>query len=63
MTGRIESGPEALKGEDWAGEMGAKWRASVARFEAMIAPVAEALLKKASRKPGQCIGLRHITEM
>lgn len=28
MTGKIESSPEALKGEDWAGEMGTKWLAN-----------------------------------
>lgn len=49
----IESSPEALKGEDWAGEMGAKWLANLARFEGMIAPIGEALLKQASFKPGE----------
>ena len=45
--------PEALKGEDWAGEMGAKWLANLERFEGMIAPIGEALLKKAEFKPGE----------
>jgi hypothetical protein len=27
----IKSGPEALKGEDWAAEMGAKWLGSCRR--------------------------------
>lgn len=45
--------PEALKGEDWAGEMGAKWLANLARFEGMIAPIGEALLKQADFNPGE----------
>lgn len=49
----IESSPEALKGEDWAGEMGTKWLANLARFEDMIAPIGEALLKQADYKPGE----------
>jgi ubiquinone/menaquinone biosynthesis C-methylase UbiE len=49
----IDSSPEALKGEDWAGEMGAKWLANLARFEGMIAPIGEALLKRADYKPGE----------
>ena len=53
MTGKIESSPEALKGEDWAGEMGTKWLANLARFEDMIAPIGEALLKQADFKPGE----------
>ena len=48
-----ESSPETLKGEDWAGEMGAKWLANLARFEDMIAPIGEALLKQADFKPGE----------
>lgn len=53
MTEQIESSPEALKGEDWAGEMGMKWLANLARFEDMIAPIGEALLKQADYKPGE----------
>lgn len=53
MTGLIENKPEELKGEDWAGEMGAKWLANLDRFEAMIAPIGEALLKQADFKPGE----------
>ena len=49
----MESNPEALKGEDWAGEMGAKWLANLAQFEGMIAPIGEALLKQADFKPGE----------
>jgi ubiquinone/menaquinone biosynthesis C-methylase UbiE len=53
MTGAIENSAEALKGEDWAGEMGAKWLANLDRFEGMIAPIGEALLKQAEFKPGE----------
>lgn len=53
MTGQIESSPETLKGEDGAGEMGAKWLANLTRFEGMIAPIGEALLKQADFKPGE----------
>ena len=53
MTGQNDSDPEALKGEDWAGEMGAKWLANLERFEGMIAPIGEALLKQADFKPGE----------
>ena len=49
----INNGPEALKGEDWAGEMGAKWLANLACFEGMIAPIGEALLRQADFKPGE----------
>lgn len=49
----MKSGPEALKGEDWAGEMGAKWLANLERFEGMIAPIGEALLKQADFKSGE----------
>lgn len=53
MTSQNESNPEALKGEDWAGEMGAKWLANLERFEGMIAPIGEALLKQADFKSGE----------
>jgi SAM-dependent methyltransferase len=53
MTDQIESSPEALKGEDWAGEMGAKWLANLARFEGMIATIGEALLQQADFKTGE----------
>ena len=49
----MNNGPETLKGEDWAGEMGAKWLANLACFEGMIAPIGEALLKQADFKPGE----------
>lgn len=45
--------PEALKGEDWAGEMGARWLASLDRFEGMIAPIGKALLARAAYAPGE----------
>lgn len=45
--------PEALKGEDWPGEMGARWLASLDRFEGMIAPIGAALLARADYQPGE----------
>ncbi|AUX69953.1 SAM-dependent methyltransferase [Porphyrobacter sp. HT-58-2] len=48
-----ENAPEALKGEDWAGEMGARWLASLDRFEGMIAPIGTALLAQADYQPGE----------
>jgi len=48
-----EKAPEALKGEDWAGEMGARWLASLDRFESMIAPIGAALLERAGYVPGE----------
>lgn len=45
--------PEALKGEDWAGEMGNRWLASLDRFEGMIAPIGAALLAQADYRPGE----------
>lgn len=44
---------EAPKGEDWAGEMGAKWLANLDRFEGMIAPIGEAMMQRASFQPGE----------
>lgn len=48
-----EAASEALKGEDWAGEMGARWLASLDRFEGMIAPIGEALLAQADYRAGE----------
>jgi SAM-dependent methyltransferase len=48
-----ESAPDALKGEDWAGEMGVRWLASLDRFEGMIAPIGTALLERAAYRPGE----------
>jgi SAM-dependent methyltransferase len=45
--------PEALKGEDWAGEMGERWLANLDRFEGMIAPIGAALLARAGYQPGE----------
>jgi len=44
---------EPLKGEDWAGEMGERWLAHLDRFEAMIAPIGDALLARAAHAPGE----------
>jgi ubiquinone/menaquinone biosynthesis C-methylase UbiE len=48
-----DTAPEALKGEDWAGEMGERWLASLDRFEGMIAPIGAALLERAAYQPGE----------
>lgn len=45
--------PNALKGEDWAGEMGVKWLTHIDRFEGMIAQIGDALLAHASIAPGE----------
>ncbi|MDM7957960.1 class I SAM-dependent methyltransferase [Blastomonas sp.] len=45
--------PNALKGEDWAGEMGVKWLTHMDRFEGMIAPIGDALLARAAIAPGE----------
>ncbi|MEL7219537.1 MAG: methyltransferase domain-containing protein, partial [Pseudomonadota bacterium] len=38
---------------DWAGEQGDRWLGNVDRFEAMLAPVGAALLKRAAYQPGE----------
>lgn len=43
----------ALVGEDWSGEMGQRWLANLDRFEAMIAPIGEALIERAGLAPGE----------
>lgn len=48
-----DTAPDALKGEDWAGEMGERWLASLDRFEGMIAPIGAALLAQAGYAPGE----------
>ncbi|QIQ86082.1 methyltransferase domain-containing protein [Erythrobacter sp.] len=48
-----ETAAEPLKGEDWAGEMGERWLANLDRFEAMIAPIGDALLARAAYEPGE----------
>ncbi|MGQ2942867.1 MAG: class I SAM-dependent methyltransferase [Blastomonas fulva] len=45
--------PNALKGEDWAGEQGRKWLTHIDRFEGMIAPIGDALLARAAIVPGE----------
>lgn len=47
--------PEALKPEDWAGEMGLKWLANLAVFEEMIAPIGEAFMAHADFQPGETV--------
>ena len=53
MAETTHSHADALKYEDWAGEMGARWLANLTRFEATIAPVGEALLARAAFAPGE----------
>ena len=53
MSEETMKSPEALKGEDWAGEMGVKWLANLEQFEGMIAPIGKALLKQAEFKSGE----------
>ena len=53
MTEGKSQAPDALKGEDWAGEMGAKWLANLDRFEGMIAPIGAALIERAGFVPGE----------
>lgn len=48
-----QAGSDALKGEDWEGEMGERWLASLDRFEGMIAPIGAALLERAAFQPGE----------
>ena len=48
-----DAAPEALKGEDWAGDMGARWLANLDRFEGMIAPIGAALLARADYQRGE----------
>ena len=47
--------PDALKPEDWAGEMGLKWLANLDRFEQMIAPIGEAFLTHANFQSGETV--------
>lgn len=41
--------------EDWAGQAGERWLAQLDRFEAMIAPIGEALLQRAAFRPGDTV--------
>lgn len=47
--------PEELKPEDWAGDMGLKWLASLSLFEEMIAPIGDALLARAQYQTGETV--------
>ena len=53
MTEQSGDKANTIKGEDWAGEMGAKWLANLARFEGMIAPIGAALLSRADFQTGE----------
>ena len=44
---------EKLGGEDWSGDMGERWLANLDRFEAMIAPIGEALIERAELTSGE----------
>lgn len=53
MTDTRMDESETPKPEDWAGEMGARWLSGIDRFEAMIAPIGDALLARAAVMPGE----------
>jgi SAM-dependent methyltransferase len=53
MTDAPHHHADALKYEDWVGEMGARWLANLTGFENTIAPAGEALLAHASYHPGE----------
>ena len=53
VAGATEHHADALKYEDWAGEMGARWLANLTGFESTIAPAGEALLAHAAYRPGE----------
>lgn len=44
---------EALKGENWAGEMGERWLANLDRLEAMIHPIGSAAIDRAGFQEGE----------
>jgi SAM-dependent methyltransferase len=44
---------DALRVEDWAGEMGERWLSHVGTFEDMLAPVGSALLARANYQRGE----------
>lgn len=44
---------DSLPAEEWAGPMGERWLTHLDRFEAMIAPIGEALLARAAYSPGE----------
>ncbi|WP_373490610.1 class I SAM-dependent methyltransferase [Parasphingorhabdus sp.] len=56
----IDNGNSGLQGEemvpeDWAGDMGLKWLASLSLFEEMIAPIGDALLARADYQSGETV--------
>lgn len=53
MVDNAHSHADALKYEDWGGEMGARWLANLEGFEGTIAPVGQALLSRAGFTPGE----------
>ncbi|MFN3516388.1 MAG: methyltransferase domain-containing protein [Novosphingobium sp.] len=53
MTDAPTHHADALKYEDWAGEMGARWLANLTGLEKTIAPAGEALLAHAAYRPGE----------
>ena len=53
MTDPLHSHADALKYEDWAGEMGARWLANLDGFERTIAPVGDALVARAAFVAGE----------
>lgn len=53
MTDPLHPHADALKYEDWAGEMGARWLANVKGFEATLAPIGDALLARADFARGE----------
>lgn len=53
MTQTQAGGENALKGEDWSGDMGERWLANLDRFEAMIEPIGAALLARAGLQAGE----------
>ena len=53
MTNNPLPHADALKYEDWAGEMGARWLANLQGFEITIAPVGDALLARAAYSSGE----------
>jgi SAM-dependent methyltransferase len=44
---------DALRIDDWSGEMGERWLHHVDTFESMLGPIGDALLERAGFKPGE----------
>jgi SAM-dependent methyltransferase len=53
MSGAGAETSGALKGEDWAGEMGQRWLANLDHLEAMIEPIGRAAITRAAFQPGE----------